>query len=380
MALIAFRVVQALGAGMMMAAGPAIITAAFPPYERGKALGINGMMVGVGLALGPVLGGILVWSLGWRSIFFINLPIGIIGTWWAMRVLPRGTRQMSRQFDILGAATLGTTLFGFLLVLSRGEAWGWRSLPVLLLTLLGIVTFIWFLRIENRASDPMVDLSLFRIQLFTAANVSALLNFMAQFSVTFLMPFYLQQTLGLPANKAGLTLLAMPALMLFMAPLAGILSDKYGSRMLAPLGMGVITVALYLLGNLGMTSGTSDIVWRLALIGLGAGIFQSPNNSAIMGSVPRERLGLASGMLATMRNIGMVLGIAVSGAVFTVRYAHYLQALVQPAMAEAYLLAVRDSFRVGAVLALLGVLTSLVRGKEAGHAQTSPDQSERQRG
>jgi EmrB/QacA subfamily drug resistance transporter len=370
-ALIAFRIVQALGAGMMMAAGPAIITDAFPPYERGKALGINGMIVGVGLALGPVLGGLLVRAFGWHAIFYINLPIGIVGTWWAMQTLPkpRGAARKSgaqgkRRFDVTGAVTLSVTLFCFLLALSRGESWGWLSPLEIILWIASIVVFVLFLRVEQQAIDPMVDLSLFRLRLFSAANASALLNFMAQFSVTFLIPFYLQQTLGMPPNEAGMTMLAMPAIMLFLAPLAGGLSDRFGSRILAPLGMIIIAVALVLLSNLNTASSSRDIFWRLALMGAGAGIFQAPNNSAIMGSVPRNRLGLASGMLATMRNIGMVLGIAISGAVFSTRYGYYLAGINRATMPEAYMLAVRDAFRVGALLAVLGVFTSLVRGKE----------------
>lgn len=373
-ALIAFRVVQSLGAGMMMAAGPAIITAAFPPFERGKALGINGMMVGVGLALGPVLGGILVRMLGWHSIFYINVPIGIIGTWWAMRILPQpGALQGTRKFDLVGAGTLFVTLFCLLLALSRGETWGWLSGTVLTLWAVGIAAFLSFLLAEVRVPDPMVDLSLFQLRLFSAANASALLNFMAQFSVTFLIPFYLQQTLGMPPNTAGMVMLAAPAVMLFLAPVSGSLSDRFGSRWLAPLGMAIIAVALLLLSNLTAASSAIDIIWRLALVGAGAGIFQSPNNSAIMGSVPPRRLGLASGMLATMRNIGMVLGIAISGAVFTTRYGQYLAGVNvgQVSVPEAYMLAVRDAFRVGALLALLGVITSLVRGEEPKRGQVA---------
>jgi EmrB/QacA subfamily drug resistance transporter len=376
-ALIAFRVIQALGAGMMMASGPAIITAAFPTNERGRALGINGMMVSVGLAIGPALGGLLVRLFGWRSIFLINLPIGIAGTWWAAKVLPGpGDTQFRRRFDVRGALALFTALFGLLLALSRGEAWGWRSALVTASWVTGLLALAFFIRTELKVPDPMVDLRLFRSRLFTAANLSALLNFMAQFSVTLLMPFYLQQTLGLPPHRAGLIMLAFPALTLVLAPMAGSLSDRFGSQVLSPLGMAIVTLALLVLSGLDTDSRPMDVVWRLALMGMGSGLFQAPNNSAIMGSVPRNRLGLASGMLATMRNIGMVLGIAISGAVFAVRHAYYLGGVAAGVLTPqaAHMFAIRDSFRVGAVLALLGVVAALVRGKEAGRRSMAAPQ------
>jgi EmrB/QacA subfamily drug resistance transporter len=365
--LIAFRVVQALGAGMMMSAGPAIITAAFPASERGRALGINGMMVGLGLAAGPALGGILVKTLGWRSIFMINLPIGMLGIWWAARVLPIAMPPTRvRSFDIPGATLLSAALFLILLALSRGQAWGWHSPLVMGMWVVGALLFVQFIRVEQRTADPMVDLSLFRIRLFSAANASALLNFMAQFTVTFLMPFYLQDTLAMPPNQAGLVMLAFPATMLVMAPISGSLSDRLGSSLLSPLGMAIVTVGLWSMSQLNAASGSMEIFGRLSLIGLGSGLFQAPNNSAIMGSVSPDRLGMASGMLATMRNIGMVLGIATSGAVFTIRQAYYMQAapaLVGPA---AQLAALQDTFMVGAGFAMLGVLAALVRGRSTG--------------
>ncbi|HHW10428.1 MAG TPA: MFS transporter [Firmicutes bacterium] len=368
--LIAFRVVQAIGAGMMMAAGPALITAAFPANERGRALGLNGMMVGVGLAAGPVLGGLLVQLSGWRSIFLINLPIGLAGIWLAHRILPYpAPDRRRRRFDVSGAATFFIALLSLLLALSRGDTWGWRSAPITVLWIIGLLAFVSFFHIERRVADPMVDLHLFRIRLFAAANGSALLNYMAQFTVTFLMPFYLQQALGLPPQQAGLILLAFPVFMLLMAPFSGALSDRLGSYILSPLGMLIITVGLWLLSRLTGTTDPGSIFWRLAIVGLGSGLFQAPNNSAIMGSVPKDRLGLASGMLATMRNVGMVLGVAVSAAVFSSRHDFYLyqemtgRMFAYDAGLTPYVAAVRDTFLVGSGFALLGVVTAMVRGR-----------------
>lgn len=367
-ALIAFRVLQALGAGMIMAAGPAIVTAVFPHTERGRALGLTGMTVAVGLSVGPVLGGFLVEALGWRSIFYINLPIGVIGSIWAYRVLPghQGT-QGKRTFDIPGAFSLFAALFTWLLALSEASSWGWGSLRVMSLLAVAAASFAVFLSAERRSSDPMVDLDLFKVAAFSSANITALLNFMAQSSIMFLAPFYLQQVLRLAPDRAGMVLLSAPLVVLVVAPLSGALSDRIGSNGLSSIGMFIIAAALFALSRLTPQSSPLDMAWRLALMGLGSGIFQSPNNSVIMGSVPRHRLGLASGMLATMRNVGMVLGIAISSSIFTARHAHYLGRVAEGVLGQpqAYVSALRDVFLVGTAFAFMGVWTSLVRLRDA---------------
>lgn len=328
---------------------------------------MNGTMVGIGLAAGPVFGGLLVTLLGWRSIFYINLPIGLAGIWWGHRILPHPKPfQGIRRFDVAGAVTLFASLFSLLLALSRGEEWGWSSPAIVTLWVAGVASSIVFVAVEVRAPSPMMDLSLFRIRLFSAANVSSLLSFVAQYSVVFLTPFYLQLALGLPPDRAGLILLWLPSMMLFAAPLAGILSDRLrGSTLLSSAGMAVVVGGLLAMSRLTVESTGWDISWRLALVGLGSGVFTTPNNAAIMGSVPRERLGLASGMLASMRNIGMVLGVAVSGAVFTARHADYLERAARGLLSPeaAYANAVRDAFMAGATIALVAVFTSLVRGR-----------------
>lgn len=355
--LIAFRAVQALGAGMMMAAGPAIITEVFPSTERGRALGFNAVAVAVGLSIGPVVGGLLVEHLGWRSIFYINLPIGGVGIWWAARVLPQPSRIQRAAFDIPGAVTLFGALFSLLLALSRGEAWGWRSLPTLAAAAAGLLALAGFVAIERRAAAPMVELGLLRDRVFVLANVSGLANFMAQFSVTFLLPFFLQFALGMAPDRAGLVMLGFPLAVLFVAPTAGYLADRFGSRWLAVTGMAILAAGVLSMSRVGPHSSGSQVFWRLALIGLGAGLFQTPNNSTIMGSVPRDRLGIAGGMLASMRNVGMVLGIAVSGAVFSAKAGERPE--VAAAATELFLAGMHSAMAVGAGIALLGALTSL---------------------
>ena len=313
--LIAFRALQGLAAGMMMSVGYAIITAAFPPHERGKALGLYAVSIAVGLGLGPTLGGLIAQNLSWRYVFFINVPIGISAIFWGYRIIPRGVAKTGQRLDLPGALAAFVFLISLLLYANRGEDWGWlapTSLGLLAVALVSGVLFVW---VEKTSRQPMLTLTLFANRVFTFASLSALLNFMATYAVVFLTPFYLTLVLGYDILKVGLVMSASPIAMLFVAPLSGTLSDRIGTRPLAFCGMAICALGLYLLSGLNATADSFDVAWRLAIVGVGAGLFQSPNNSAVMGSVPVAHLGIASGILAAMRNVGMVLGIAVSGAV-----------------------------------------------------------------
>ncbi|OPZ75747.1 MAG: Multidrug resistance protein stp [Firmicutes bacterium ADurb.Bin456] len=317
-ALILFRGLQAIGAGLTMAMAPAIITEIFPPRERGKALGLNGMVVAVGLALGPSLGGLLVQAMDWRLIFFVNVPIGIAAYIWGFRVLPEARRVSETRsgFDLQGSLLAFSGLFALLLFISRGQALGW-TWPFLLLGLLALVLLSLFVLHEKRTPEPLLDLTLFLSPVFTAGNGAALLNFMTQYVIVFATPFLLQEHLGYSAGQAGLTMTAFPLTVLIVAPLAGALSDKVGQRGLAFAGSLLCTTAAVALATLGPAASPFELIWRLCLFGTGTGLFQSPNTSAIMGAAPGPRLGIASGVLATVRNIGMVMGIALAGVVLT---------------------------------------------------------------
>lgn len=359
-ALILSRMAQALGAGMIMSMGPAIITDFAPPQSRGKALGVNATAVAVASATGPVAGGFLTSHFGWQSIFYINIPIGIVGTILAYKVIPDTWKRELQTFDIKGAATVFFALISILLPLSYIEKYGWGNVYILTSLLLGLLLVLLFVRIEKTVRFPMVDLKLFQNRLFTMSNLSALINYMSQFSLMFLMPFYLQQLKGLPPSKAGLMLIPMPIVMMIVAPISGALSDRFDVRYISTTGMGLISVGIFLLSRLRLDSSDYYIMAVLALTGLGSGLFQTPNNSAIMGSVPGNRRGIASGMLATMRNIGMVLGVAISGAIFSSRM-DYLEAILA-SEAQAFLGALSFTFTVAALLAATAVLTSLARG------------------
>lgn len=359
--LISFRVVQGLGAAMLMANSLAIITDVFPHTERGKALGLIGTVVSIGYITGPVLGGFLIGWMGWKSIFYINIPVGLLGTVYAWKTLKSDQLHVSQKFDIRGAILMFLSLISLVLAITQGQALGWDSPAIIDLSLLFAVFLVWFVVVEKRADQPMVELSLFQNRPFSASNASGFLSFTAMFAVILLMPFYMDEILGYSPEHMGMVFVAIPLVMALVAPVSGWISDRTNSFLLSSLGMAVTCMALLLLGNLNQDAAFLDIVIRMGMIGLGMGLFQSPNNSIVMGSVPKERLGIAGGMLAMVRNLGMVTGIAISGAVFTSGLqSNQAAGLVYEA---AFLGGFHDAFMVAAVICSVGVITSLMRGK-----------------
>lgn len=368
MILIIARIVQAIGAGMMMAIGPAIITESTPAKERGKYLGYNALSVAVALAAGPVIGGFLTSSLGWQSIFYVNIPIGILGVYFASKVIPETAVLEKQKFDIKGTALIFTALTSILMPLSYTERYGWSN-PYIIAALFGGLSLLaLFIYIERRIDYPMMDLTLFRNRVFSMSNLSALLNYMAQYCVTLLMPFYLQDLRGLEPSRAGFLMMPIPLTTMVIAPISGRLSDRVDSRYMSALGMGILSVGILLLSGLQYSTPNHIIILSMMIVGIGVGLFQTPNNSAIMGSAPGNRRGIASSILATMRNIGMVLGIAVSGAIFNSQRSHLAISFAAAGMKgeelriRAFTGALNLSYTVAAILASIAVITSLVKG------------------
>lgn len=355
--LIFYRIIQGIGAAMLMATGVAIITHAFPPRERGKAMGLIGTVVSIGSMAGPITGGFLIENVGWQSIFYINIPIGIFGTLMAMRVLHKDETNPGQTFDIPGALTLFMSLILLLLALSQGQDSGWESGYIISLFILSAVLFIVFIYVETKARHPMMELRHFRNRPFASANISSMISFVAMFSVILMMPFFLENELGYSPQDVGIVFLAVPLVMSVISPVSGWLSDRANSYILSSIGVGIASISILALSFLSKSSGFIDVTSRLALLGLGLGLFQAPNNSIIMGSLPKEQLGIAAGTLGTMRNMGMVIGIAVSGAVFSSRYAFYggIDSSFQPAF--------HDTYIVSAIICGIAMVTSLVRSK-----------------
>lgn len=315
--LIATRVLQAVGAAMLMSNSSAIITATFPPRERGKALGLTGTVVALGSLTGPALGGLLIGLANWRSIFYINVPIGIIGYAAAFLILPTDDpRKNSERFDSAGALTFTLGMISILLGINNGESWGWTSPAVLLSLFVGMVLLILFILIEHKVEHPMINLSLFRNRPFLIGNLSGFLCFVAMFANNMLLPFYLQRILSYTPSQVGLMLMVFPVVMAIVAPISGYTSDKYGPVILTTGGLVITGLGFFYFSRLPATAHYYQVIPGLLLMGLGSGMFQSPNNSSVMSSVHPQKLGIAGGINSLVRNLGMVTGIALSVSLF----------------------------------------------------------------
>lgn len=361
--LIGFRVLHAIGAAMMMALGPAIVTEAFPANERGAALGISGLMVSIGIVVGPTLGGILIKHFSWHWIFFVNLPIGIIGTWIVHRFVEDLQPAGGQRFDYLGSAALFVCLIALLMGLTLGQQIGFDQQMILLLFGASILFLLLFVWIERKTRQPIIDLSLFSNTLFSVNLVNGLITFVLIAGSQVLMPFYLQNIQGYDTQQVGLLLAPVPIALGVAAPIAGVLSDRMGTRVITIVGLLVMLVGFYCLMSLDEQTTILGYVLRFLPVGLGMGIFQSPNNSAIMGSVPPAQLGVASGLLAMTRTLGQTVGIAALGAVWAGRVAVYAGTPIggetTTAPLPAQVAGLHDTFFVSVVLVALAVALAI---------------------
>ena len=314
------RGLQAVGAAMLMANSPAILTKNFPAAQRGRALGLSATMTYLGLVAGPSLGGWLIDLFSWRAIFFINVPVVLVAFLLALRFVPRDGGRRSEHaepFDLQGALLFSTGLVLLLLALNQAHNWGWLSTPTLGLLVAAVLLLAGFVLTEKRSPHPMLDLTLFKRLNFSAAVTSAVLNYVANTTITFVLPFYLILGRDFSPSAAGVLITARPLMMMVMAPLSGWLSDRIGTRLPAIFGMLIVSTGLFLLSRLGPATPPAVIAVSLAVTGLGAGMFISPNSSALMGAAPRDRQGIAAGVMGLSRNLGMVLGVGIAGAVLT---------------------------------------------------------------
>ncbi len=352
--LVLFRGLQALGAAMLASNSPAILTKNFPASKRGQALGLSATMTYLGLTVGPSLGGWLAQQLSWRAVFYINVPIGALALGLSLYFVPSDSPvEINHKFDLAGAITFMAGLITLLLGLNQGSEWGWTSLPIITLFVGAIILLTIFVLIEKRSPNPMLDLKLFRNTLFTASTVNAVFNYICLYSIVFLMPFYLIQGRSLNSAQAGLLLTAQPIVMAIVTPISGTLSDRIGSRLPGMIGMAVLGFGLYLLSRLDHTTPLWVAALGLAVSGLGIGIFISPNSSALMGSAPHNQQGIASGILASGRNVGMMLGIGLSGAILTSHLSSGSPIDLFPG--------IREGFIVAIGIAFLGVIASAIK-------------------
>ena len=346
--LIGFRVLQGVGAALIMALGMAIVTESFPPTERGKAIGITGGIVSIGIIAGPTLGGLLIEWLSWHWIFFVNLPIGLLGTWMAWRYVPAVKPAGGQKFDYWGGLTLFISLFALLLALTLGQDRGFSDGLILLLFGAWFIFTLLFIVIELNTAQPMIHLSLFRNRLFSINLITGFMSFIAISGTFILLPFYLEDVLGYDVAQVGLLLAVVPVALGVLSPISGTLSDRFGSRPIIVIGLILLLIGYYTISTLNAQTTAAGYILRLLPLGLGMGIFMSPNNSAIMGAASRQQLGIVSGLLSISRTLGQTVGIAVLGAIWAGRvFYHVGQTLpggATAAPAPAQVVALQDAF------------------------------------
>jgi EmrB/QacA subfamily drug resistance transporter len=370
--MIIFRVIQAIGSAMAMACGAAIVSEAFPPNERGMGLGLLAVSVSAGLISGPVLGGFLLGWLHWRSIFYVRIPLGFIALMMAILFLKRDKRGVEKiKFDLWGTVFSSGGLACLMIGVNQLSRFGLKSSMFSLVMGLGLLSLILFIVVEKHAIDPIVELSLFKNRVFACAVASLFLMFLTYSSYILLMPFFLLQGIGLNPSKAGIVMTVVSMMAIIVGPISGWLSDRFGQVWFATLGAIITIISFWLIFGFDLKSQIIDIVPALALAGLGMGMFQSPNNSSIMGAVSVDRLGTASAMIATSRQVGISLGTALAGTIYSGQLIYHQTELtrqgLQGAMVDrqAVALSFSDSFFVSAILmSSVVVLSILTRQKK----------------
>ncbi|MCL4289177.1 MAG: MFS transporter [Thermoleophilia bacterium] len=332
--LIAARAFQGVGAALMMPATLAIISATFPPEERGLAIGIWAGVSAMALAIGPLVGGLLTEHADWSWIFFVNVPVGTIGVL-AGRIIIEESRDTSHEqsLDLPGLLTSGASLFALTFALIEANRYGWTSPVIVGLFAASAVGLLAFALIEHRQRAPMLDLSLFRSTTFTGGNIVAFLVTLAMFGVFFFMSLFVQQVLDYSPVQAGAIFLPMTVLIILIAPPAGKLSDSVGSRWLMVGGLTLVGISLVLFSRLGVSSGFWDMVPALVIGGSGMASVMTPMSAAVMGAAPVAKAGIASGALNTSRQIGGALGIALMGAILSSRQTSSIAAGASPEQA-----------------------------------------------
>ncbi len=372
-----WRVVQGAGAAMMLSTSGAIITETYPPWERGKAFGYWSLAVYTGTTIGPVVGGAIIsrpYLLGlpsWRWVFMVTVLPALIGLTLSTAYLREGEHRGSGRLDVVGGLLASVGLWSALLAVTLGSFIGWQPSYIAMLSA-GVTTLFLFALWEARlGSSALLDTAMFRSVPFSMGNLAALLNYSGYFFVPFFLSYYMIRVLGIRPYEASIPLLVLSLAMVTIAPLSGWASDRIGARPLATSGMALIAVGLVLLSFLGLSSSVADITWRTLLIGVGMGLFSSPNTASVMGSAPRERLAVASATLSVMRFTGQSLSIAIAGALA----ASYIPrqvltevftgiAISQTGVSTlAFVEGLRHVYYVMAFLVALGGIASAMRGR-----------------
>ena len=356
--LIGARALQGSGAALMNPATLSIITATFPPKQRGQAIGIWAGVSALALAIGPLVGGLITENLSWNWIFFVNVPVGALGVVVSQLVI-RESRDTSHEqrLDVPGLATSALGLFALSYALIEGNARGWTSSEILGFFAAAAVLLVAFVLLELRQRLPMLDLSLFRIGAFAGANVVAMMVSLAMFGVFFFVSLYIQNILGYSATQAGAVFLPMTILIILVAPIAGKLSDVVGSRWLMGGGMTLLGVSLLLYQRVGLHSGFWTLLPAMLVGGVGMASTMSPMTAAAMGAVPVDKAGVGSGVLNSFRQVGGALGIALMGAIVSSFIHHPART---PAGAQDYVNGLHAALAVAAIISFAAAVVAVV--------------------
>ncbi|PRR82621.1 MFS transporter [Clostridium vincentii] len=361
--LVLARVIQAIGAAGFMANTQGIITEVFPTKERGKALGITGTFVALGALVGPPVGGFIVDGLSWEYIFLINVPIGIITLIFAFKLLPKGQITGKGKLDGLGAVLFMVAIVPLFVALGKGQEVGFTQPMILICFLVSIISFITFIMVEKKREHPLLQLDIFKNKLFSLSIFCGFISFVAIFCSIIIQPFYLQDVLEFSPASTGLVLMVYPLVLSVVAPFSGHMSDKLGSEILTFIGLVLTSLGLLLMSTLDEQSSMTSMVSFIVVMSIGNGLFQSPNNSLVMSTVPKDKLGIAGSVNALVRNLGMVCGIALATTILYSRMSYKIGYHVTNYVVgrnDVFIYGMKTVYITAAIICMIGaVLTSL---------------------
>lgn len=320
--LVISRVIQAIGAASTMSTSQGIITHIFPQNERGRALGISGSFVALGTLVGPPLGGAIVSAFKWEYIFLINIPVAIITFILAIKMFPKTSSVKDEDLDLKGAFLFGISIIIFFTSITKGQTIGFSDYRIVTAIILSLILFVIFILVEKKVKDPLLDLNIFNNSLFSISIFCGFISFVAGFCSNMIQPFYLQDALKFSPSTAGLFMMTYPIILAVVAPLSGHISDKIGSEILTFIGLIFTSSGLFLMSTLNLKSSSLTIIGFTSVMAVGNGLFQSPNNSLVMSTVDKSKLGIAGSVNALVRNLGMVVGVSLSTTLLYNRMSH----------------------------------------------------------
>ncbi len=362
--LILARVIQAIGAAGTMANSQGIITEVFPANERGKALGLSGTAVALGSLVGPGLGGLIVGAMRWEYIFLINVPIGLIALILSFKLLPKSPVKAPEKMDWFGSLLFILTIVPLFVSLNEGISLGFQHPLIVSGLILAAISFIAFIYIERKRENPLLQLQIFQNKLFSLSIFCGFISFVSIFCNNIILPFYLQTTMSFSPQQTGLILMIYPLILTVVAPISGHLSDKIGSEVLTFIGLMLNSIGIGLMSTLNETSNTLNMVIFLSFMSIGIGLFQSPNNSLIMSTVPRDKLGIAGSINALVRNLGMVCGIVLATTLLYSQMSSKLGVRITDYVKgqdNAFLYGMKTVYLTAGFICLVGAIMTLVR-------------------